>query len=136
MGNEKNNEGDKKPVGKAQAKKKTPKKTTSTSKKTSSKRAPKKAAKKITKKLTTEDMLSLMKSLEEDADLQEYKKTVRAVNSKIYEYLNSYIVIGYTQKGEPVQITSASTPQEYDALGTAIQKYIFDHMPKDTGGPF
>ena len=92
MGNEKNNEGDKKPVGKAQAKKKTPKKTTSTSKKTSSKRAPKKAAKKITKKLTTEDMLSLMKSLEEDADLQEYKKTVRAVNSKIYEYLNSYIV--------------------------------------------
>ena len=146
MANDKNSEygQEKKPITpqKKSPSKKTAKKPVAKTKRSVKKAAPKKAAKKTSKrtikKLTAEDVVKMMKVFEEDENLIEYKKTVRAVNSRVCEYLNSFIMIGYTEKGEPVQITSASTPQEYDALGTALQKYLFEIMPKgdDRGGPF
>lgn len=146
MANDKNSEDgqEKKPITpqKKSPSKKTAKKPVAKTKRSVKKAAPKKAAKKTSKrtikKLTAEDVVKMMKVFEEDENLIEYKKTVRAVNSRVCEYLNSFIMIGYTEKGEPVQITSASTPQEYDALGTALQKYLFEIMPKgdDRGGPF
>ena len=45
-------------------------------------------------------------------------------------YLNCFILIGYTEHGDPVQITTAKSPKDYDALSTALQKYVFDTMPK------
>ena len=146
MANDKNSEDgrEKKPITpqKKSPSKKTAKKSVAKTKRSVKKKASKKAAKKTSKrtikKLTAEDVVKMMKVFEEDENLIEYKKTVRAVNSRVCEYLNSFIMIGYTEKGEPVQITSASTPQEYDALGTALQKYLFEVMPKgdDRGGPF
>jgi hypothetical protein len=146
MANDKNSEDgqEKKPITpqKKSPSKKTAKKPVAKTKRSVKKKASKKAAKKTSKrtikKLTAEDVVKMMKVFEEDENLIEYKKTVRAVNSRVCEYLNSFIMIGYTEKGEPVQITSASTPQEYDALGTALQKYLFEVMPKgdDRGGPF
>ena len=146
MANDKNSEDgrEKKPITpqKKTPSKKTAKKSVAKTKRSVKKKASKKTAKKTSKrtikKLTADDVVKMMKIFEEDENLIEYKKTVRAVNSRVCEYLNSFIMIGYTEKGEPVQITSASTPQEYDALGTALQKYLFEIMPKgdDRGGPF
>ena len=147
MANEKNNEDgqEKKPItpqkkslSKSAAKKTPAKNKRSVKKKSAKKTTAKKPSKKTIKKLTAEDVVKMMKVFEDDENLIEYKKTVRAVNSRVCEYLNSYIMIGYTEKGEPVQITSASTPQEYDALGTALQKYLFEITPKgdERGGPF
>ena len=150
MANNKNSEDgqEKKPISpqKKSPSKDTTKKPVAKTKRSVKKKASKKAVKKTAKKtpkktikkLTAEDVVKMMKVFEEDENLIEYKKTVRAVNSRVCEYLNSFIMIGYTDKGEPVQITSASTPQEYDALGTALQKYLFEITPKgdDRGGPF
>ena len=37
--------------------------------------------------------------------------------SLLEEFLSSFIIIGYTQKGNPISMTNSKTIQETDALG-------------------
>jgi hypothetical protein len=61
--------------------------------------------------------------------LQHYETHERPFNPELFsglleEYLDSFIVVGYTQKGDPVQLTSAKSQQEIDALSTNLQRFI------------
>jgi len=112
-----------------------PKKTAS--KKSSAKKPVKRAAKKkvtAKKPKQSSDLLKIMQLIEEDPELKLYRKNIKTVVSKIYEHLNCFILIGYTENGEPVQVTTAKSPKDYDALSTALQKYVFDTMPKPPPG--
>jgi hypothetical protein len=44
--------------------------------------------------------------------------------SLLEEFLGSFIIIGYTQKGNPISMTNSKTIQETDALNTSLQRYI------------
>lgn len=44
----------------------------------------------------------------------------------LQEYLGSYILIGYTLDGRPVNVTFATTPKDSDALSAALQKYVIE----------
>lgn len=106
----------------------TPKPKKKAAKKTSSKRKKSPSLKNPT------DLAKLYALLDEDPAILEYRKNVKAVTGKIYEHLNCFILIGYTEHGDPVQITTAKSPKDYDALSTALQKYVFDTMPKNPPG--
>lgn len=80
------------------------------------------------------DLAKLYALLDEDPSILEYRQNVKAVTNKIYEHLNCFILIGYTENGDPVQITTAKNPKDYDALSTGLQKYVFDAMPKNPPG--
>ena len=107
------------------------------SKKSPRKQSPKKAAKKSAKKvsptppplpdMTTVPSLSTITALlrsHEDPSLARKRKSISAVGHQLQEHLGSYIVIGYTIDGEPVQLTYAPTYQDMDALSTSLQRFI------------
>lgn len=61
--------------------------------------------------------------------LSHYETHDRPFNPKLFsslldEFLHSFILIGYTPKGEPIAITSAKSTQEIDALHTSLQRFI------------
>ena len=110
--------------------------------KKSAKKSIKKTAKKSVKKAVSSkykssgksDLAKIMKLIEQDEELINYRKTVKHITSRIHEHLSCFILIGYSQDGTPVQITTASNPRDYDALSTALQKYLFDLYPKGPPG--
>ena len=62
----------------------------------------------------------------------------RPFNAKLFsnvmeEFLHSFIVIGYTQNGDPVALTGAKDQQQMDALHTSLQRFIAMFMAG--GGP-
>ena len=120
-----------KEANKKPSKKPTKKPTSKSTKKPTSKPTKKPAKKTIT---TTADIYKLMSIIDTDPEMIEYRKNVKAVTSKVYEHLNSFILIGYTESGEPVQVTSAKSPKDYDALSTALQKYVVELLPKNPPG--
>ena len=115
------------------ASKKTASKKTASKKTASKKTASKKTAKKPKQKAPI-DINKLMHMIEEDPEMLAYRRNTKAVAAKIYEHLNCFILIGYTDGGDPVQITSARTPRDYDALSTALQKYVVELLPKGPPG--
>ena len=62
------------------------------------------------------------------------KQHAQDMNDFMSEFLSAYILIGYTVEGHPVQVTMAGSPQEYDALSTALQRYIVEGTYKGPGG--
>ena len=76
------------------------------------------------------DLAKIFRLMEQDKDIVDYKKTVSHITNRLHEHLSCFIVIGYTQDGSPVHITAASNPKDYDALSTALQKYVFDLVPR------
>ena len=114
-------------------KKKTASKKKSAKKRTSKKQSVKKPIKKA-KPVKPMDIGKLLNILEEDPQLIAYKKNTKAIAAKLYEHLNCFIVIGYTEQGDPVQITSAKCSKDYDALSTALQKYVLELLPKGPPG--
>jgi hypothetical protein len=62
--------------------------------------------------------------------LSQYDAHDRPFNEKLFsnlieEFLHSFILVGYTAKGDPIAITSAKSQQEIDALHTNLQRFIF-----------
>ena len=84
------------------------------------------------------------KLTKKEAELQEilshYESNPVKFNPELFkgvvgEHLRSFIIIGYTQTGEPVTITAAESQQETDALSTSMQRFIqnfFGHAPPET----
>ena len=52
------------------------------------------------------------------------KKNLDALSSTIEEFLNSYILLGYSLDGTPVHIISAHNQQEADSLTALVNKFI------------
>tara|TARA_Y100000310_G_C20207984_1_gene589967 strand:+ start:269 stop:610 length:342 start_codon:yes stop_codon:yes gene_type:complete len=85
--------------------------------KTAKKAPGKKSPRKILKKQT-----DLEKSLSQLTEKKPFNP--KLFTSLVEEFLGSFIVIGYTQNGEPVALTSAKTQQQVDALHTNLQRFI------------
>lgn len=87
----------------------------------------KKKTKQEAKKKTIRKSSSKVTSIEDI--LSQYDTPSRPFNPQLFssllnEFLQSYIIIGYTSKGDPVNITSAKSQQEIDALHTNLQRFI------------
>ena len=54
------------------------------------------------------------------------EKDMRAMCGHLQEYLDNYVLIGYTLDGQPVNVTYAKSIKDNDALSTALQRYILE----------
>jgi hypothetical protein len=93
--------------------------------------------KKSEAKLNTEDKEILRKamisSLQESIANREngIKKDLKNLSTQVEEYLTSFIILGYTFDGEPVQCISAHNQQEADSLVTLINKFFHNHIENE-----
>ncbi len=55
-------------------------------------------------------------------EYKDYDKLVSSVKDVVSEYLDSFIILGYDFDGNVIDITSASSEQQQDALYTLILK--------------
>jgi|3_EtaG_2_1085321.scaffolds.fasta_scaffold56451_3 hypothetical protein len=76
--------------------------------------------------LTIESLSAVLMTYEADPETIKSKNNIRFMSHKLQEYLSSYILIGYTLDGRPVNVTYAPTPQDLDALSTNLQRYIVE----------
>ncbi len=111
---------------------------------------PRKKTKKATKRSadntssTSPSMSSSMASLSalfrfaEDPRAVQHKQQLDALCGSVQEYLDNFILVGYTLNGHPVQITYGRTCKDYDSLNTALHKYIIDNyiQPPPPPGQF
>ena len=68
--------------------------------------------------------LAVIMSACENPAYKRRKSSVDAINTHLQEHLSSFILIGYTIDGEPVNMTYAPTPKDYDSLSTGLQRFI------------
>ena len=54
---------------------------------------------------------------------------IKFISEHMQEYLSNYILIGYTMEGNPVHITYAPSPKDYDSLNTGLHRYILEQGP-------
>ena len=96
-----------------------------------------KKVKKSEIKLNPEDKEVLRKamisSLQENLANREngIKKDLKNLSTQVEEYLTSFIILGYTFDGEPVQCISAHNQQEADSLVTLINKFFHSHIENE-----
>lgn len=55
------------------------------------------------------------------------RKNIAALTETVQEFLNSFIILGYTIEGEPIQTIFAHNQQEADSLATLVNKF-FTHL--------
>ena len=89
-------------------------------------------ANKDVKELTHKALVSFLK--DQLKDKASNKTDLDVLSVQISEFLNSFILIGYTLQGEPVSIISAHNQQEADSLGTLLNKFMFNSNNKDFPG--
>ncbi len=89
-------------------------------------------ANKDVKELTHKALVSFLK--DQLKDKASNKTDLDVLSVQISEFLNSFILIGYTLQGEPVSIISAHKQQEADSLGTLLNKFMFNSNNKDFPG--
>ena len=97
-----------------------------------------KRVKKTDPKLNNEEKEILKKAmisaLQENLDERNngIKKDLRTLSTTVEEYLASFIILGYTFDGEPVQCISAHNQQEADSLVTLINKFFHSHIENES----
>ena len=113
-------------------------------KKPSSAKAPKPAkSKKVDKQLSEGDSVpspvsiaALSAVLMASADHNRKEGDgIKFISEHMQEYLSNYILIGYTMEGNPVHITYAPSPKDYDSLNTGLHRYIIEQGPPSQFGP-
>jgi len=65
---------------------------------------------------------------------RESLKTLDDLASIIEEFTDSFILLGYDFKGNPVNLISAQTQQQADSLGTLVHKFLVEKSLKGPGG--
>ena len=94
-----------------------------------SKKALKKTAKKSTKKADE------LKKILSQYDIHDRPFNEKLFSNLLEEFLHSFILVGYTAKGDPIAITSAKSQQEIDALHTNLQRFIFMFVSSNSMRP-
>jgi hypothetical protein len=62
------------------------------------------------------------------------RQNIAALTETVQEFLNSFIILGYTMEGEPVQTIFAHNQQEADSLATLVNKFFTHlHSKEDSG---
>jgi len=59
------------------------------------------------------------------------KKNLEALIGVVEEFLNCFIVLGYTFDGTPIQYICAHTQQEADSLATLVNKFFQNAATSD-----
>lgn len=59
------------------------------------------------------------------------RKDIEALVHTVQEFLNSFVILGYTFEGEPVHFISAHNQQEADSLATLINKFFINNHSRD-----
>jgi hypothetical protein len=96
-----------------------------------------KKVKKSEAKLNSEDKELLRKamisSLQDNLASREngIKKDLKNLSTQVEEYLTSFIILGYTFDGEPIQCISAHNQQEADSLVTLVNKFFHSHIENE-----
>jgi hypothetical protein len=96
-----------------------------------------KKVKKSEAKINSEDKELLRKamisSLQDNLASREngIKKDLKNLSTQVEEYLTSFIILGYTFDGEPIQCISAHNQQEADSLVTLINKFFHSHIENE-----
>lgn len=57
--------------------------------------------------------------------VKEKRKEIDSLDQQIKEFLGAYMLIGYDLNHQPVEIVSAETPSEYDALLERFRRVMF-----------
>jgi hypothetical protein len=76
---------------------------------------------------------AMISSLQENINSREngIKKDLKTLTAQVEEYLTSFIILGYTFDGEPIQCISAHNQQEADSLVTLVNKFFHSHVDND-----
>jgi len=59
------------------------------------------------------------------------RKDIEALTNTVQEFLSCFILLGYNEEGEPVNIISAHNQQEADSLATLVNKFFIHSSSKD-----
>jgi hypothetical protein len=59
-------------------------------------------------------------------EIKNRTRDMQALNAVVGEFLNSFILLGYSPSGEPIHIISAHNQQEADSLSALLNKYLFN----------
>lgn len=97
----------------------------------SKKPSPRKSKKKVDNSgITSEQLQQLLKeALSESVDVRSRKtaSNINAINGTLEEFLQTYLVLGYDLDGRLITLINTKTPQEADALSTAITRFFMQH---------
>lgn len=97
----------------------------------SKKPSPRKSKKKVDASGITSDQLQqlLKEALSENVDARNRKtqSNINAINGTLEEFLQTYLVLGYDLDGKLITLINTKTPQEADALSTAITRFFMQH---------
>lgn len=55
-----------------------------------------------------------------------YEVTNQNLTDIVEEHLSSFVILGYTYDGDPVNIVSVENQQDADAIGTMIHRFIMN----------
>lgn len=80
---------------------------------------------KETKEILRNALASFLKEKMDDRDVS--RKNIEALIGVVEEFLNSFIILGYTFEGTPVQYICAHNQQQADSLATLVNKF-FQHV--------
>lgn len=71
------------------------------------------------------------------SEVKSRTRDIDALKATIEEFLNSYILLGYSPVGEPVHVVSAHNQQEADSLSALLNKFLLNQSERpDQGFPF
>lgn len=73
----------------------------------------------------------------EKVAVKKYSKQKDSTRLKgvVGECLETFMILGYNYNGEPIQVVSAQTQQQADALGTSIHRFLVKNTSMN-GGDF
>lgn len=60
------------------------------------------------------------------SEISSKTRDIDALRATIEEFLNSYILLGYSPTGEPIHVISAHNQQEADSLSALLNKFLFN----------
>ena len=79
---------------------------------------------------------ALKSNLVNQKEFKSRGQLIEAIKAIVFEYLDSFIVIGYDYDGKVVQLEGAPSSQQQDALDTLLVKYFCMRTGYDpTKGP-
>lgn len=82
-----------------------------------------------TKHILRSALASFLKEKIEEKNIS--KKNIEALIGVVEEFLNSFIILGYTFDGMPVQYICAHTQQQADSLATLVNKFFQNALMND-----
>lgn len=86
-----------------------------------------------TKEVLRSALASFLKEKIDEKDAS--RKNIEALIGVVEEFLNSFIILGYTFEGAPVQYICAHNQQQADSLATLVNKFFQNVMARDDSDP-